>query len=105
MKINITIETLKKYEAELKARFNADETIAIPECSHTQFSVARFYGGCTFNGKAFIHNPTDDSLIRSDVVKFVSKLVAIDEATLKTVAKHGTAAKRKRATKAEDSAK
>lgn len=105
MKTQITIETLKKYEAELKARFNADETIAIPQCSETKFSVARHCGGCTYNGKAFIHNPTDDSLIRNDVLKFVAKLVAIDEATLKTVAKHGTAAKRKRATKAEDSAK
>lgn len=37
--------------------------------SQTQLSIARYYGGCNYNGDSYIYDPTDDSLIRSDIFK------------------------------------
>ena len=40
----------------------------------TQFSVARFYGGMSYNGASYIYLPETDELIRDDVVKWLAKL-------------------------------
>lgn len=37
--------------------------------SHTQLSIAAYYGGCTYNGSRYIYNPKDDTLTREDVLK------------------------------------
>lgn len=37
--------------------------------SHTQMSIARYYGGIRVNGVAYVYDPTKDELIRSDVLK------------------------------------
>lgn len=42
--------------------------------SQTQFSIARYYGGCTFNGASYTYLPDTDELIRDDVRKFVLAL-------------------------------
>jgi hypothetical protein len=41
--------------------------------SHSQFSVARHFGGCTYGGREYAYIPTTDELIREDVVKWVEK--------------------------------
>lgn len=37
--------------------------------SQTQFSVARFYGGCSFNGADYHYDAESDTLIRMDIWK------------------------------------
>lgn len=37
--------------------------------SQTQLSIARYYGGCIFQGKEYVYNPEDDTLTRIDVFK------------------------------------
>ena len=70
--MNISLQTLRDNEAWLKEHFSSKDSIAIANVSMTQFSVARFYGGCKYNGKYFVYNPTDDSLIREDVIAKLS---------------------------------
>lgn len=67
----MTIQTLRDNEAALRAKFKPNETIAIPNASMSQFSIARYYGGIKFNGHEFVYNPEDDSLIRADVIKWM----------------------------------
>jgi hypothetical protein len=67
----ITIQTLRDNESALRAKFKPTETIAIPNASMSQFSIARYYGGINFNGQHFVYNPDDDSLIRADVLKWM----------------------------------
>ena len=45
----------------------------IANVSQTQFSVARFAGGCTFNGDKYVYNAQTDELIRADVLKWKRK--------------------------------
>lgn len=40
---------------------------------HTQFSVARYFGACKFNGHTYTYFPSTDELIRDDVLKLVTK--------------------------------
>ena len=35
--------------------------------SQTQFSVARYYGGCTFNGASYVYDAENDKLVRKDI--------------------------------------
>lgn len=42
--------------------------------SHGQFSIARHYGGATWNGNSYTYNPVTDELIRDDVLKFVMRM-------------------------------
>lgn len=71
--MNVTLETLKEHQAALIEKFGADAKIAFAGVSMSQLSIARLYGGCKVNGHSFIYNPTDDSLIREDVVKWMAK--------------------------------
>ena len=41
--------------------------------TQTQFSIARHYGGITFNGHIYTYFPATDELIRDDVLKMVTK--------------------------------
>lgn len=41
--------------------------------SQTQLSIARFYGGCKFQGRNYSYIPTTDELLRDDVVKWLAK--------------------------------
>ena len=45
----------------------------ISHASQTQFSIARHYGGCKFNGHEYTYVPTTDELIRLDFFKLVTK--------------------------------
>jgi hypothetical protein len=67
------IEDIKKYQTELIEKFGSSSNVAYANVSSTQFSIARHYGGVKINGKHYVYNPTDDSLIREDVVKWIAK--------------------------------
>jgi hypothetical protein len=71
--IMVTLEDLRNYQAELQTKFGSDTNVAYANISHGQLSVARHYGGCQVQGKNYIYNQVDDSLIREDVVKWVAK--------------------------------
>lgn len=71
--MNITIEVLHDYQEALEYKFGIDANVAYSNVSMTQLSVARHYGGCKINSHHYVYNPTDDSLIREDVVKWLAK--------------------------------
>jgi hypothetical protein len=45
----------------------------VTNVSHTQLSIARYYGSINFNGFKYIYNPMADELIREDVLKWQTK--------------------------------
>lgn len=64
-------------EPELKALDESKLSRATPfmitGVSNSQFSIARHYGGLTFNGSEYVYVPPTDELIRADVVKWLTK--------------------------------
>jgi hypothetical protein len=40
---------------------------------HTQFSIARHYGGVTYAGQPYTYIPLTDELIRADVLRFIQR--------------------------------
>ena len=72
---SVTIGDLQRFQDELRKKYGADECIGYPSVKFTQLSIARYYGCANVNGKMFIYNPLDDSLIRDDVVAFVKTLM------------------------------
>lgn len=50
-----------------------DTPYVIEGVSGSQFSIARLYGGATFNGESYVYDPTEDELIRRDVVKWLGR--------------------------------
>lgn len=69
-----TLEALRENQQALREKFGSSESIAYPNVSMSQLSVARYYGGCKVNGQDYTYNPVDDSLIRNDVIRFFKKL-------------------------------
>jgi muramoyltetrapeptide carboxypeptidase LdcA involved in peptidoglycan recycling len=51
----------------------SDDTIGWRDVTMTQFSIARHYGGCTFNGRYYFYFRADDSLWRADVVREIRR--------------------------------
>jgi hypothetical protein len=45
----------------------------IANVSQTQFSIARYSGGCTFQDRFYVYNPITDELIRDDVLRWAAK--------------------------------
>ena len=68
-----SIEDIRQFADELEQKFGADAQIAYANVSMTQLSIARHFGGCKVQGKNFVYNATDDSLIREDVAKWIDK--------------------------------
>ena len=64
-------------ESEIDALQLTDLSRAAPfmivRVKTTQFSVARHYGGATFNGWHYTYIPITDELVRDDVVKWVQR--------------------------------
>ena len=50
-----------------------DTPYQIRNVSHGQLSIARHYGGCSFNGYEYVYDPTDDTLTHNDVLKLVMR--------------------------------
>ncbi len=67
-------------DAELLAldlsNLKRDAPFLITGVSQSQFSIARHYGGCTFQGYSYTYLPDSDELIRKDVAKFLKKFRA-----------------------------
>ncbi len=63
-------------EAEVEAiqHLGRDTPYCISNASMSQFSVARHFGACTFNGHSYTYMATSDELIRDDVLRFVTKM-------------------------------
>jgi len=80
--MNISIQTLKDNEAWLREQFDSQDSIAFTNVSMTQLSVARYYGGCKYNGSYYVYNSTDDSLIREDVITKLSKHLKLKKSKL-----------------------
>lgn len=77
-----SIEDIREFADEIEQKFGADANIAYASVSMTQLSIARHYGGCKVQGKHFVYNPLDDSLIREDVVKWLAKRKKADKSRL-----------------------
>ena len=45
----------------------------ITHVSQTQFSVSRYYGGCTYRSESYTYLPHTDELIRDDVLRWMQK--------------------------------
>ena len=64
-------------DAEIDAlqasNLSRDTPFAICHVTHTQFSIARYYGGLKFNGKPYTYFEDGDELIRDDVLSFIKK--------------------------------
>jgi hypothetical protein len=69
----ITIATIREHIDALEDKFGMDANVAYSNVSMTQLSIARHYGGCKVGSHHYVYNPTDDSLIREDVVKWLTK--------------------------------
>jgi hypothetical protein len=50
-----------------------DSPYGVTNVSHTQLSIARYYGTINFNGFKYIYHPMTDELIREDVLKWQTK--------------------------------
>jgi hypothetical protein len=68
-----TVADVLKHQDELKAQFGTNNNVAYSNVSFTQLSIARHFGGLEVQGKYYLYNPDDDSLIREDVVKWIVK--------------------------------
>lgn len=60
-----------------------DTPYLIDGISNGMFSLARHYGGITFNGSDYKYFPEHDECVRADVVKYVAKLRKKRPATAK----------------------
>ena len=65
--------TQSELEALGSSGLPKDTPFLIRGVSHTQFSVARHYGGATVNGWAYAYLPDTDELIRQDVMKWLKR--------------------------------
>lgn len=50
-----------------------DTPFIIGNVSHTQLSIARRYGGCNYQGRAYTYLPETDELIRGDVLRWLAE--------------------------------
>lgn len=70
------IELLKKRWQELIDRCpleRGEVPLVIGNISYTQFSIARYEGGCRYQNKVYIYEPLIDALIREDVHEWARK--------------------------------
>lgn len=70
-----TLEDLRNHREAAMEKFGLHDQIGYANVSQTQLSIARLLGGCMVQGKHFIYNPADDSLMREDIVKWLVKLM------------------------------
>ena len=65
--------TQSEIEALQLSKLDIATPFAISGVSNGQLSIARYYGGCTYQGKQYFYVPLTDELIRDDVVKWLAK--------------------------------
>ena len=76
--MSVTLKTLEENQAALIKQFGPNDVCAYPNVRMGQLSMARYYGGCKIGGKHFVYNAVDDSLIREDVVKWLTKRLKVE---------------------------
>lgn len=64
-----------------QSKLDRTTPFAIYNASQTQFSIARFYGGCTYQGKEYVYIPPFDALVRHDVMKFLGQMRKVKKAS------------------------
>lgn len=65
--------TDSEVEALQATTLDRSTPFVIQGVSQSHLSIARHYGGCTFQGKHYAYIPGADELIRDDVVKWLAK--------------------------------
>lgn len=65
--------TEQEIEALQATKLDRATPFVICGVSRSQLSIARFYGGCKFQGRNYSYIPTTDELLRDDVVKWLAK--------------------------------
>lgn len=65
--------TEQEIEALQATKLDRETPFVICGVSRSQLSIARFYGGCKFQGRNYSYIPTTDELLRDDVVKWLAK--------------------------------
>lgn len=65
--------TEKEIEALQATKLDRATPFVICGVSRSQLSIARFYGGCKFQGRNYSYIPTTDELLRDDVVTWLAK--------------------------------
>lgn len=64
---------IEEIEAADLSELHKRTPYAITGVQHTQLSVARHYGGISYNGESYTYVPAEDVLVRADVVKYLAK--------------------------------
>lgn len=59
----------------MKTHEKIEQPKVILNCQMGYFSIAKYYGGIEFNGAKYLYIPTEDALIREDLVKKYQKLL------------------------------
>ena len=70
----MTRSYLSDEELEAVKALHRDTPYMIRGVSGGMFSIARHYGGMTYQGRRYEYMPDTDECVRADVVKFVAKL-------------------------------
>lgn len=65
--------TAEEIDALQATKLDRATPFVICGVSCSQLSIARFYGGCKFQGRNYTYIPTTDELLRDDVVKWLAK--------------------------------
>ena len=65
--------TEKEIEDLQDSKLQQDTPFAIYDVSYGMFSIARHYGGATFNDAHYTYFPEHDQLIRDDVLRWAKK--------------------------------
>jgi hypothetical protein len=61
-------------EVAAAGTLHRDAPYALCNVSRGFFSIARHYGGCTFQGSHYTYMPGFDECVRDDVLRLVTKL-------------------------------
>lgn len=65
--------TAEEIDALQATKLDRATPFVICAVSRSQLSIARFYGGCKFQGRNYSYIPTTDELLRDDVMKWLAK--------------------------------
>ena len=69
----MNVDLVNENATAIALKFGSTTGVLYRNVSQTQLSIARHYGGCKISGHDYVYDPTDDSLIRADVLKFLKK--------------------------------
>lgn len=68
-------------------RLPRDTPYLINNVMHGMLSIARHYGGCTYQGVHYDYIPATDELVRDDVMRFVAALRKLEKKVARTIAR------------------